>query len=94
MATLDDVVVTSTEFTSLNVAAGVAVGQPFEIQLKSISPVNLQEGSKPSDDSKRGVVISTKGNDIRLSRIPSESEEIWARCLADGTTATLAITEL
>lgn len=92
MATLDDITATSNQFQSVNTLTGVAVGTAMELQVKSIYPVLVKDQStKPDNDDENGRVLYDLRSQSGIITLTSGSEEVWVRCLKEGSTAKISV---
>lgn len=80
-ATLPDVVITSTAYTNLYSATGIAVGTAVILQNKGNQPVFLQTtAASPSASSGDGFVISP----LEILTVDAAEVGLWARSAAFG----------
>ncbi len=92
MATLDDVIATYDQFQSLNTLTGVVVGSAIEIQVKGIYPVLLKSQSiKPANDDTNGRILYDMRSESGIVTVTEGSDEVWIRCLKEGSTSKLSV---
>ena len=84
-----------TDWSSVNVLSGLPIGTPMAIQLKTNAMIILFESdTKPSAQSKNGVLVSNIFNEDSTKIITANSLEIWAKCANDYDVATINIQEI
>ncbi len=92
MATLNDIIATSDQFQALSVLTGVAVGTAMELQVKGIYPVLLKnQDTQPADDDTNGRVLYDLRTESGVIKISAGSEEVWLRCLKEGSTSKISV---
>lgn len=92
MATLNDVIATYDQFQSLNTLTGVAVGSAIELQVKGIYPVLLKsQPTQPANDDTNGRVLYDMRSESGIMTVADGSEEVWIRCLKEGSTSKLSV---
>ena len=78
--TIPDIPLSSTEYISLNVESGIAVGTAARVLNKGHAWVRLIESAtKPDSDSADGTWLSTFPSDKSERCITTGSLEIWAK---------------
>ncbi|APC44418.1 hypothetical protein [Pseudoalteromonas phage PH357] len=94
MGTIPDITIPSDDFISINTQSGLAVGTAIEIQLKGVSPVVIYEGSvKPLATVSDGKAVTNLKTGYAVIYVTGGSEEIWARCLIEGRTSKINVSE-
>ncbi len=83
------------DWSSINVLSGLPIGTPMAIQLKTNAMIILFESStKPTAQSKDGVLVSNIFNEDSTKIITANSLEVWARCANEYDIATINIQEI
>ncbi len=83
------------DWYSVNVLSGLPIGTPMAIQLKTNAMIILFESStKPTVQSKDGVLVSNIFNEDSTKIITANSLEVWARCANEYDSATINIQEI
>lgn len=87
--------INGTDWSSVNVLSGLPIGTPMAIQLKTNAMIILFESNtKPSAQSKDGVLVSNIFNEDSTKTITANSQEIWAKCANDYDVAIINIQEI
>ncbi len=93
---MSDVIYSSelSEWQSLNVLSGIAVGTPMLIQNKSSGWFILQESdTKPADDNKSGTYISDMYKSYAIAETGSGDLEYWIRPTNYGVSLIINVQE-
>lgn len=91
MASYNQITIPSDQWVSVNALTGVPVGTAMELTITSIYPVQLWEGSKPADTFREGKPTSNMNFPYASPEISSGSGEIWAVCIKEGSTSSIAV---
>lgn len=84
-----------TDWSSVNVLSGLPIGTPMAIQLRTNAMIILFESNtKPSAQSKDGVLVSNIFNEDSTKIITANSLEIWAKCANEYDSAIINIQEI
>ena len=83
------------DWYSVNVLSGLSIGISMAIQLKTNAMIILFESdTKPTAQSKDGVLVSNIFNEDSTKIITANSPEIWAKCANDYDSAIINIQEI
>ena len=87
--------INGTDWSSVNVLSGLPIETPMAIQLKTNAMILLFESdTKPTAQSKDGVLVSNIFNEDSTKIITANSLEIWAKCANDYDSAIINIQEI
>lgn len=80
MATIPDITITSTEYTDINAAAGIAIGTAIDIVNKGSVWVYLQESeTQPDADSTNGMPMAVLPWSTASVSIDAGGDTVWAK---------------
>ena len=83
------------DWYSVNVLSGLSIGISMAIQLKTNAMIILFESdTKPTAQSKDGVLVSNIFNEDSTKIITANSPEIWAKCANNYDSAIINIQEI
>lgn len=92
---IQDKSIGGSDWSSVNVLSGLPIGTPMAIQLKTNAMIILFESStKPTAQSKDGVLVSNIFNEDSTKIITANSLEVWVKCANDYDSATINIQEI
>ena len=92
---ISDKSIDGSDWSSVNVLSRLSIGTPMAIQLKTNAMIILFESStKPTAQSKDGVLVSNIFNEDHTKIITANSLEIWAKCANDYDNAIINIQEI
>ena len=68
------------------------MGSAIEIQVKGIYPVLLKsQATQPTNDDTNGRVLYDMRSESGIVTVTDGSEEVWIRCLKEGSTSKLSV---
>ena len=83
------------DWSSVNALSGLPIGTPMAIQLKTNAMIILFESNtKPTAQSKDGVLVSNIFNEDSTKIITAKSLEVWAKCANEYDSAIINIQEI
>ena len=91
MASYTQIIIPSTQWVSVNTLTGVPVGTAMELTITSTYPVQLWEGTQPAADFRGGKPTTNMARPYASPEITVGSDEIWAICIANGFSASIAV---